>query len=85
VTIAARAEAGAQGVSRMAGLDGLRAVSIALVLISHSSGLTPPPDSIIAKGKFGVDIFFVLSGFLITWLLLSEENQNGNFNLHAPA
>jgi peptidoglycan/LPS O-acetylase OafA/YrhL len=67
--------------SRIAGLDGLRAISIGLVLVSHSRGLGAPPDSWVAKGSFGVEVFFVLSGYLITWLLLIEESRNGRFNL----
>ena len=66
---------------RIPGLDGLRAISIALVLISHSRGIKPPPDSLRAKGQFGVAIFFVLSGYLITYLLIAEENRLGAFDL----
>jgi peptidoglycan/LPS O-acetylase OafA/YrhL len=67
--------------SRIAGLDGLRAISIGLVLLSHSRGLGAPPHSWVAKGSFRVDVFFILSGYLITWLLLIEENCNGRFSL----
>jgi peptidoglycan/LPS O-acetylase OafA/YrhL len=67
---------------RLPGLDGLRAISIALVLISHSGGLRPEPaDSLRSKGAFGVDIFFVLSGYLITHLLIAEESRFGVFDL----
>jgi peptidoglycan/LPS O-acetylase OafA/YrhL len=69
--------------NRIPGLDGLRAISIILVLICHSRGLQPPPDSIVLKGKFGVYIFFVLSGYLITWILLEEENAKGSINPRA--
>ena len=52
-------------------LDGLRTVAVYLVLLFHS-GLT------IARGGFiGVDLFFVLSGFLITNVLLSDVDQSG--------
>src|SRR5271156_6059943 len=57
--------------------------SITLVLISHSRGLNPPPDSFVFNGKFGVYVFFVLSGYLITRLLLEEENAKGSINLRA--
>jgi peptidoglycan/LPS O-acetylase OafA/YrhL len=67
---------------RLPGLDGLRAISIGLVLISHSGGLSPwASDALIAKGQFGVEIFFVLSGYLITHLLIAEESRFGAFDL----
>jgi len=56
-------------------LDGLRAVAITLVLVHHA--LTP----IRFGGLVGVDVFFVLSGFLITGLLLSERDRNGTVDL----
>jgi peptidoglycan/LPS O-acetylase OafA/YrhL len=43
--------------ARIAGLDCLRAISIGLVLICHSAGLGTTTDSIVAKGKFGVEVF----------------------------
>lgn len=48
-------------------LDGLRAVAVSAVLITHASG-----DPATLPGGFGVDVFFVLSGFLITTLLIME-------------
>jgi acyltransferase-like protein len=58
---------------RISGLDGLRAISIILVLVSHSRGLNPSPDSFVFRGKFGVYVFFVLSGYLIIRLLLERD------------
>ncbi len=49
-----------------AALDGLRGVAIAFVVLNHAFGW---PES----GFLGVDLFFVLSGFLITTLLLEEQ------------
>ena len=52
-------------------LDGLRAVAIVLVLLSHA-------HAPMFEGAFyGVDIFFVLSGYLITSLLLQELQGTG--------
>jgi peptidoglycan/LPS O-acetylase OafA/YrhL len=66
-------------------LDGLRAVSIALVVASHivcARGF-PHADRFAASsvpyfvGNLGVRIFFIISGFLITTLLLQEESLTG--------
>lgn len=60
---------------RLSGLDGLRAVAVAMVVIYH---LTPEA---LPGGFFGVDVFFVISGFLITTLLLSEHHRSGGIAL----
>ncbi len=57
-------------------LDGLRAISILLVVFFHAGG----PN---IRGWVGVHIFFVLSGFLITTLLLREREQFGRISLRA--
>ncbi|RLE20482.1 MAG: hypothetical protein DRJ50_10660, partial [Actinobacteria bacterium] len=51
-------------------LDGLRAVSVAVVLLYHAG------FSWMHGGFFGVEVFFVVSGFLITALLLDERDRN---------
>lgn len=59
-------------------LDGLRAVAIVLVLWHHTRiALVPPRYSHVAGGFLGVDVFFVLSGFLITNLLLERRERTG--------
>lgn len=63
------------GSLRYGGLDGLRAIAVALVLVYH---LFP---GILPGGFFGVDIFFVISGFLITSLLLTEIATTGRIAL----
>lgn len=66
---AERARAGAS--SRIAGLDGLRALAVVAVLLFHA-------DLPWARGGYlGVDLFFVLSGFLITGLLADETEGAG--------
>jgi peptidoglycan/LPS O-acetylase OafA/YrhL len=57
-------------VGRVLQLDGLRAVAIALVVVLH---LTLSTSSFAQGGWIGVDVFFVLSGFLITSLFVEES------------
>lgn len=68
------------------GLDGLRGIAVLLVIISHISfwnrlGFDNNFTSIMMNGDFGVRLFFVLSGFLITFLLLNEKITKGSINL----
>lgn len=55
-------------------VDGLRAVAVLAVLLFH---LNFPA---ISGGFVGVDVFFVISGFLITRLIVKELHQTGSFN-----
>nr|WP_281428293.1 acyltransferase family protein [Actinoplanes hulinensis] len=56
-------------------IEGMRAIAVTLVVLSHAglSGL--------AGGYVGVDVFFVISGFLITTLLLKELTRTGRISL----
>lgn len=66
--------------ARMPGLDGMRALSVIAVVWHHSHpGFPDLPISY--NGFLGVDVFFVLSGFLITNLLLSEKLLTGTISL----
>lgn len=59
------------------GLDGLRAIAIAFVVLHHTSDFLIPgwSSSFFPGGFLGVDLFFVLSGFLITTLLLERRRR----------
>jgi len=70
-----RGEPGARGHVRA--LDGMRAVAVILVVLFH---LRVPG---FASGYLGVDVFFVLSGFLITSLLIAEMERDGRIALVA--
>lgn len=61
-----------------AGLDGLRAIAFLLVFCVH---IPPPFIPQPTGGYVGVDLFFVLSGFLITEILLREHAQYGRIDL----
>ena len=63
--------------NRNSGLDFLRVIAIILVMVSHSNGLLGN-NSIYNQylGNLGVEIFFVLSGFLITSKLIALEQIN---------
>lgn len=67
-------------------LDGLRAISIASVLFAHLNGTGRFPEYAWFSfagdlGNLGVRCFFVISGFLISYLLLRELRTNGNISL----
>jgi peptidoglycan/LPS O-acetylase OafA/YrhL len=68
---------------RLASLDLLRVTAVVMVLLRH---MTPESDSpwvraLCAAGWAGVDLFFVLSGYLIAALLIAEVNSTGRLNL----
>jgi len=68
---------------RIKTFDGARAFAIFLVLLAHWLAANPelkdsigsPFSMILGNGSFGVRLFFVLSGYLITSLLLKEHAQ----------
>lgn len=69
--------------ARFRGFDGLRGLAILLVLLWHTAVVTRfPPEAmgplrpLVMSGWAGVDLFFALSGFLITALLLREEQRS---------
>jgi peptidoglycan/LPS O-acetylase OafA/YrhL len=67
-------------------LDGMRAISILLVIAGHSISHVPrwikiPAPTYILFAHTGVSVFFVISGFLITSLLLKELDKTGTIGL----
>ncbi len=64
-----------RGLRYVPGLDGLRGLAVIAVVAFHADRLR--------GGFLGVDLFFVLSGFLITSLLLAEHGSTGHIGLRA--
>ena len=83
-TLSAPAAASAErprkvSLSYLPGLDGLRAISVIAVLLYH--GRDVGIDWLPEGGFLGVEVFFVISGYLITSLLLSETDRHGRVSL----
>ncbi|OCX54555.1 hypothetical protein BEL04_09980 [Mucilaginibacter sp. PPCGB 2223] len=70
-------------ISHFPSLDGIRAISVFIVLIAHGNAEFNVGffNSTLAGGVLGVYIFFVISGFLITTLLLKEKVKTGTISL----
>ncbi|QRN98917.1 acyltransferase [Archangium violaceum] len=64
------------GFQHYAALDGVRGLAVLAVVLHHVTARVP-------GGFLGVDVFFVLSGFLITTLLLKEHARDGDVDLRA--
>jgi len=71
-------------------LDGLRAMAFTMVFLFHFFAYIPfvahtafgeTLKTFILEGHLGVNLFFVLSGFLITYLLIAEKEQSGRINV----
>lgn len=69
-------QSASQQVGYIPELDGLRALACVMVMLFHSA-----PDGIFSGGFIGVDIFFVLSGYLITSILTGELRKNRTIRL----
>jgi peptidoglycan/LPS O-acetylase OafA/YrhL len=67
------------GQRRFGALDGLRCASIIAVIWHHTTG--PWQIDILNRGFLGVDLFFVISGYLIVTLLLRERRTTGGIGL----
>jgi peptidoglycan/LPS O-acetylase OafA/YrhL len=68
-------------VKRLPQLDGIRGIAILLVILHNETGQYRffGLDRVFANGWMGVDLFFVLSGFLITGILLDTKESAGYF------
>jgi peptidoglycan/LPS O-acetylase OafA/YrhL len=71
---------------RIPALDGIRGVAISLVLLAHAGdsagwGFAQGGRPLSFGGQLGVDLFFVISGLLITTLLLREWDRSGRIAL----
>ena len=61
-------------IGRLDSIQGMRGIAVILVLLFHFN------NNLFYIGHVGVDIFFVISGYLITSLILKEINTSGKFN-----
>ena len=66
-----------QSLRYLPGLDGLRAVAVLAVILYHAN------KSWVSGGFLGVEVFFVISGYLITLLLINESQENGKIDFRA--
>jgi peptidoglycan/LPS O-acetylase OafA/YrhL len=62
-------------IAHVAGLDGLRALAVICVLLYHGG--------VLSGGFLGVEVFFVISGYLITLILVDEWHGRGEIDIYA--
>jgi peptidoglycan/LPS O-acetylase OafA/YrhL len=68
--------------SRIPVINGLRGLAILMVVANHATLFSQQPGKLWSQsGLLGVDIFFVLSGYIITRRLMMEQQRNGSVNI----
>ncbi len=78
------------GASYLPNFDGWRAIAVGLVIVNHTSYWLNPTGRgtkslflFLARGAYGVQLFFAISGYLITSRLLDDVNHSGRINYKA--
>jgi len=67
---------------KVPGFDGLRAIALLIIFVAHMNVILPIPTLLVIPGAtVSLDAFFVLSGFLITSLLLREQFKEGRIGI----
>jgi peptidoglycan/LPS O-acetylase OafA/YrhL len=61
-------------------IDGLRAIAVLAVIIYHAPAIIFQGFTLFKGGYLGVDIFFVISGYLISAIIIKEIQENGSFS-----
>ena len=75
VSLTGASRTGGTRLRRLSGLDGLRALAVTAVLVYHAN------SNWLKGGFLGVEVFFVVSGYLITALLLAEWRERGGIDI----
>ncbi len=76
-TVASRPSRSISSLGYVPGLDGMRALAVVAVMVYHANSDWLP------GGFIGVEVFFVISGYLITLLLIGEHERTGGIDLRA--
>ena len=66
---------------RIPSLDGMRAVALVFVLANHVLFAQDTPWLLLWDGQMGLRVFFVMSGFLITGMVMAEKRKTGRIDL----
>ena len=74
-TVASRPSRSISSLGYVPGLDGMRALAVVAVMVYHANNGWLP------GGFIGVEVFFVISGYLITLLLIGEHERTGRIDL----